>query len=45
MDAASGSMNMANNDGESGHLCLVPLCKVKRCDISPLVVIVAIGVV
>ena len=43
MAAASGSMKMANKEGESGQPCLVPLCRVKRSDISPLVVILAIG--
>lgn len=27
-----------------GHPCLVPLCRVKRCDVVPLVVTVAVGV-
>ena len=34
---------MANEDKESGHPCLVPLCIVKHYDVSPLVVNVAIG--
>ena len=43
MAAASGSMKMVNKDRENGQPCQVSLCRVKRCDISPLVVIVAIG--
>ena len=41
--AASGLMNMAKRDGESGHPCLVPWCKVKLGEVIPLVVIVALG--
>lgn len=41
--AASGSMNIENRRGESGHPCLAPLCRVKFCDISPLVLTVALG--
>lgn len=41
MVAARGSMKMVNRSGEIGHPCLVPLCKVKLCEVSPLVVIVA----
>lgn len=40
---ASGSMNMANNEGQSGHPCLVPWCNVKLDDVIPFVVIVALG--
>lgn len=43
MVAARGSMKMVNKSGESGHPCLVPLCKVKFCEVSPLMVIVADG--
>ena len=39
MAAPNGSMKMANNDGESGRPCLVPLCKVKRCHIDVVVVV------
>ena len=38
-----GSIKMANNKGESGHPCLVPLCNSKLGDVSPLVMTVAIG--
>ena len=41
-DGCCKTMNMANKDGERGQPCLCPWA-VKRCDISPLVVIVAIG--
>lgn len=43
MAAASGSMNMVNKEGESGHPCLVPRCRVKLRDVSPLVMTVAEG--
>lgn len=43
MVSARGSIKMVNNSGESGHPCLVPLCKVKLCEVSPLVLIVADG--
>lgn len=36
-------MNIAKRDGERGHPCLVSLCKMKFCEINPLVVTVAIG--
>ena len=41
--AARGSIKMANNEGESRHPCLVPLCNTKLGDVSPLVMTVAIG--
>lgn len=41
MSAARGSTEMVNKSGESGHPCLVPLCKVKLCEVRPLVVIAA----
>ncbi len=41
--AARGSVNMANSDGESGHPCLVPLSNANGCDVTPLVVTVAMG--
>lgn len=41
MAIAKGSMKMVNNEGESGHPCLVPLCSVNLCDVIPLVVTVA----
>lgn len=41
--AARGSMNNANSDEEKIHRCLVPFCRLKLCEISPLVVMVAIG--
>ena len=40
---ANGSMKMANNKGESGHPCLVPLSRMKLCDLIPFVVTVALG--
>ncbi len=40
MAAVNGSIKMVNNDGESGHTCLVPLCSVKLRDVSPLVMTV-----
>lgn len=43
MAAANGSMKMVNSEGESGHPCLVPWCKVILCEISPLVITVAKG--
>lgn len=43
MAAAKGSMKMVNKEKESGHPCLVPLCSVRLCDVSPLVVTVAEG--
>lgn len=43
MAAAKGLMKMVNGEGESGHPCLVPRCKVKLCDGSPLVITVAEG--
>ncbi len=50
MAAAKGSMKLVREsekerEGESGHPCLVPLCSVKLCDVSPLVVTVAEGIV
>lgn len=42
---AKGSMKMVSKEGESGHPCLVPLCSVKLCDASPLLVAVAEGAV
>lgn len=45
MAAAKGLINMVNNSGESGHpSSLVPLSKVKLCEVSSLVVIVAVRV-
>lgn len=41
--AANGSIKMANRDVESGRPCLVLLCRVKLCDISPLEITVAFG--
>ena len=43
--AARGSMNIVNREGESGHPCLVPLCSVNGCEVSPLVITVAEGAV
>lgn len=43
MAAAKGSMKIVNKRGENEHPCLVPLYKVKLCEVSPLVVIVADG--
>ena len=43
MAAARGSIKIVNNEGESGHPCLVPLCNVKFCDVCPLVMTVAEG--
>lgn len=43
MAAARGSIKMVNNEGESGHPCLVPRCSVKLRDVSPLVITVAEG--
>ena len=40
--AANGSINNANNDGESGHPCLVPLWSMKSSDALPLVVTAAL---
>ncbi|XP_058648493.1 proton-associated sugar transporter A [Onychostoma macrolepis] len=40
MAAANGSIEMVNNEGESGHPCLVPRCSVKLRDVSPLVMTV-----
>lgn len=34
---------MANSDGESGHPCLVPLCRANGFDIIPMVMTVAMG--
>lgn len=36
-------MKMVNNEGECGHPCLVPRCKVRLCDVSPLVITAAEG--
>ncbi len=36
-------MNIANSKGESGHPCLVPLYRVKLCEVNPLVVTVTLG--
>ena len=41
--AANGSINNANNEGENGHPCLVPLWSVIGCDVIPLVVTAALG--
>lgn len=38
--AASGSMKTANNKGDRGHPCLVPLCNEKLRDKIPLVLCV-----
>ena len=43
MAAARGSMKMVNREGESGHPCLVPLCRVNLCEVCPLVMTVAVG--
>lgn len=43
MAAARGSINSANNSGESGHPCLVPQFNVKRCEVIPLVITDAVG--
>ena len=43
MAAASGSINSANNSGESGHPCLVPWSDVKHCEVIPLVITDAVG--
>lgn len=44
MATARGLMTTANKKGESGHPCLVPLCRVKGCEISSLLTTVADGV-
>ncbi len=43
MAAANGLIKMMNNEGASGHPCLVPRCSVKLRDVSPLVITVAEG--
>lgn len=43
MVAANGSMKMVNSEGESGHPCLVPRCRMKLCDNGPLVITVTEG--
>ena len=40
---ANSSINNANNDGESGYPCLVPLWLVIGCDVIPLVMTAALG--
>lgn len=41
MAAARGLIKMVNNNGESGHNCLVSLSKMKLCEVSPPVMILA----
>lgn len=41
--AARGSMNNAHSDEEKRHRCLVPLCRLRLCEISPFLVMAAIG--
>uniref|UniRef100_A0AAR2KG78 Uncharacterized protein n=1 Tax=Pygocentrus nattereri TaxID=42514 RepID=A0AAR2KG78_PYGNA len=41
--AASGSMKMINIEGESGQPCLVPLCRLKLCEIRSFVLTRAFG--
>lgn len=41
--AASGSVNNEKSNGDNGHTCLVPLCKVNGIEIYLLVITEAVG--
>ncbi len=43
MEAARGSMKIANSRGDNGHPCQVPLCVENGFDMSPVVITEAVG--